>query len=116
MSPRSVLLAPLLLPLLTFAAGDAAAYTAYVTNEKDNTVSVVDLDKMETIKSIPVGERPRGILLSKDKKYIYICNGDADHIEHDQSRHAPDRAHPGQRARSRALRPRPGRQQALYRQ
>ena len=81
MSPRSVLLAPLLLPLLTFAAGDAAAYTAYVTNEKDNTVSVVDLDKMETVKSIPVGERPRGILLSKDKKYIYICNGDADHIE-----------------------------------
>ena len=81
MSPRSVLLAPLLLPLLAFAAGDAAAYTAYVTNEKDNTVSVVDLDKMETVKTIPVGERPRGILLSKDKKYIYICNGDADHIE-----------------------------------
>jgi len=81
MSPRSLLLAPLLVPLLAFAAGDAAAYTAYVTNEKDNTVSVVDLDKMETVKTIPVGERPRGILLSKDKKYIYICNGDADHIE-----------------------------------
>ena len=81
MSPRSLLLAPLLVPLLAFAIQDAAAYTAYVTNEKDNTVSVVDLDKMETVKTIPVGERPRGILLSKDKKYIYICNGDADHIE-----------------------------------
>ena len=48
---------------LAFAAADAGAYTAYVSNEKDNTISVVDLDKMETVKSIPVGERPRGILL-----------------------------------------------------
>src|SRR5215813_8657504 len=67
--------------VLVLGAVDAGAFTAYVSNEKDNTISVVDLDKMETVKSIPVGERPRGILLSKDKKYLYICNGDADHVE-----------------------------------
>ena len=81
MLPRLLLLAPLLVPVLGFAITDAAAFTAYVTNEKDNTISVVDLDKMETVKTIPVGERPRGILLSKDKKFLYVCNGDADHIE-----------------------------------
>ena len=116
MSPRSLLLAPLLVPLLAFAAGDAAAYTAYVTNEKDNTVSVVDLDKMETVKTIPVGERPRGILLSKDKKYIYICNGDADHIEmiNLDTLQIERTLDSGPDPELFALRP--GRQQALHRQ
>src|SRR5690242_20472666 len=82
MMPRRPSFIPLLAAaVLAFGTADARAHTAYVSNEKDNTISVVDLDKMETVKSIPVGERPRGILLSKDKKYLYICNGDADHIE-----------------------------------
>ena len=55
------------------AAAPALAYTAYVTNERDNTVSVVDLDKMETVKTIPVGQRPRGIVISPDGKFLYIC-------------------------------------------
>ena len=62
-------------------ADQAAAATAYVSNEKGNTISVVDLDKMETIATVPVGERPRGITLSHDKKLLYICTSDADHIE-----------------------------------
>ena len=33
----------------------AFAFTAYVTNERDNTVSVVDLNAMKTVKTIPVG-------------------------------------------------------------
>src|SRR5262249_26896625 len=81
---RATMRSPFLLaaaPLLAFAAADAHAFTAYVSNEKDNTISVVDLDKMQMVKTIPVGERPRGILLSKDRKYLYVCNGDADHIE-----------------------------------
>ncbi len=35
--------------------------TAYVSNERDNTISVVDLDAMKTVKTIDVGQRPRGI-------------------------------------------------------
>ena len=63
------------------AASPAFAYTAYVTNERDNTVSVVDLDKMETVKTIPVGQRPRGIVISPDGKFLYICAGDDDIVQ-----------------------------------
>ena len=63
------------------ALDQARAATAYVSNEKGNTISVVDLDKMETVATVPVGERPRGITLSHDKKLLYICTSDADHIE-----------------------------------
>ena len=41
--------------------GDASAFTAYVSNERSNTVSVVDTSKWEVIKTIKVGQRPRGI-------------------------------------------------------
>ena len=51
--------------------GAAEANMAYVSNEKGNTISVVDLTKMETVATIPVGERPRGITLSLDKKLLY---------------------------------------------
>ena len=61
--------------------GAADANMAYVSNEKGNTISVIDLTKMETVATVPVGERPRGITLSHDNKLLYICTSDADHIE-----------------------------------
>ena len=70
--PSSVLMAPLLAAwLLTPTA--AAAYTVYVTNEKDNTVSIIDSTKLEVVKTVKVGQRPRGIILSKDGKWLLIC-------------------------------------------
>ena len=42
--------------LLLTTADPASAYTAYVTNERDNTMSVVDLDQMTTVKTVPVGQ------------------------------------------------------------
>ncbi|MDB5399184.1 MAG: rane protein, partial [Rhodopila sp.] len=54
----------------------AHALTAYVSNERDNTISVVDLDAMTTVKTIDVGQRPRGITLTKDNKYILVCASD----------------------------------------
>src|SRR5215467_5407021 len=69
------------LALVLMTAAHAQAYTAYVSNEKGNTVSVIDLDKMEVTATVPVGERPRGIIMSGDKKQVYICTSDADHIE-----------------------------------
>ena len=60
---------------------DAAADTIYVSNEKDNTITVVDGKTLEPTRTIPVGDRPRGILLSKDEKSLYVCASDSDHIE-----------------------------------
>jgi PQQ-dependent catabolism-associated beta-propeller protein len=54
----------------------AQAYTAFVTNEKDNTVSVINTDKMEVIKTFKVGQRPRGIILANDNKWIIVCTSD----------------------------------------
>ncbi|MBV8564599.1 MAG: beta-propeller fold lactonase family protein, partial [Methylobacteriaceae bacterium] len=62
-------------------AGPADAYLAYVSNEKGNTVSVVDTDKLETVKTIKVGQRPRGIEVSKDGKFLYVALGDDDTVD-----------------------------------
>jgi len=53
----------------------------YVTNEKDDTVSVIDSDSYEVIKTIDVGLRPRGVTLSKDFKRLYICASDSDAVQ-----------------------------------
>ena len=75
--------------LLTLLAGvfclicmnTAHAYTVYVSNEKDNTVSVIDGESYEVIDTITVGERPRGMVLSNDGKILFICTSDEDHVE-----------------------------------
>ncbi|TJW86818.1 MAG: hypothetical protein E5X43_20335, partial [Mesorhizobium sp.] len=64
-----------------FMAGPASAYMAYVSNEKDNTISVVDTATMQVVKTVNVGQRPRGITISHDGKHIYLCASDDDSIE-----------------------------------
>ena len=66
---------------LGFSPAPALALTAYVTNERDNTISVVDLDQMKTIKTIQVGQRPRGITMTKDGSQILVCASDDDTIQ-----------------------------------
>ena len=66
---------------LMFAATPASAHWVYVTNEKDDTVSVIDTETNEVIKTIDVGERPRGVTLSKDFKYLFICASDSDTVQ-----------------------------------
>ena len=65
--------------LLTPAAG--AAYTVYVTNEKDNTVSIIDSTRLEVIRTVKVGQRPRGVILSKDAKWLLICASDDNNVQ-----------------------------------
>ena len=67
---------------LVFAgAPSARAYTAYVSNEKGNTVTVIDTEKFEPIKTIKVGQRPRGIDITQDGKFVLVAVGDDDTIQ-----------------------------------
>ena len=63
------------------AAGDAVAYTVYVSNEKDNSITVIDSATLEVKHTIPVGQRPRGIMLTKDGKSLLICASDDDEVQ-----------------------------------
>jgi len=69
-----------LVTLLPFA-GTATAELAYVSNEKDNTLSVIDLESLSVVDTIEVGMRPRGITFSKDFKKLYICASDSDSVQ-----------------------------------
>ena len=78
---------------LGMIAVPAGAETLYVSNERGNSISVIDADAGRTIATWPVGGRPRGITLSRDGRFIYLC-ASADHAV--QARH---------QARERALDP-----------
>ncbi len=59
----------------------ASALEAYVSNEKSNSVSVIDTDSLSVVKTIKVGQRPRGIEMSKDGKSVLVAVGDDDTIQ-----------------------------------
>jgi YVTN family beta-propeller protein len=60
---------------------ESSANSIYVSNEKDNTITVVDTTTLEPTRTIKVGQRPRGIAVTKDGKYILVCVSDDDTIE-----------------------------------
>ena len=66
---------------LMLVARPAAAYTVYVSNEKGNSITVLDSETLEVEETIPVGNRPRGIILTNDDKYLLICAGDEDTVQ-----------------------------------
>lgn len=72
------------LPLAAVAASTARAAisgTAYASNEKDNTISVIDLAQMKTVKTVPTGQRPRGMDLTSDGGRLLVCLGDSNRID-----------------------------------
>src|SRR5688572_25292455 len=78
---RRVLSAIGALIALGAAADEARAYTVYVSNEKGNSITVIDSEKLEVKHTIPVGQRPRGIMLTKDGKYLLVCASDDDTVQ-----------------------------------
>lgn len=72
---RTTLLATLL------STTSALAGEIWVTNEKDDTVSVISTDTLEVIATYETGERPRGITFSKDFSRLYICASDSDAVQ-----------------------------------
>ena len=69
------------LAALWLTASPASAYTAYVSNEKGNTVTVIDTDKWSVTATIKVGQRPRGIEFTRDGKFVMVAVGDDDTIQ-----------------------------------
>jgi PQQ-dependent catabolism-associated beta-propeller protein len=67
--------------MLLVAATPAHATMAYASNEKDNTISVIDLAKSQVVKTVPTGQRPRGMALSSDGKRLLVCLGDSNRID-----------------------------------
>jgi PQQ-dependent catabolism-associated beta-propeller protein len=59
----------------------SAAEVAYVSNEKDDTISVIDLDSLAVTHTIDVGMRPRGIIFNKDYSQLYICASESDAVQ-----------------------------------
>jgi YVTN family beta-propeller protein len=51
----------------------AHAGRAYVSNEDEHTVTVIDTDRNEVIATIPVGKRPRGIQVSPDGSQLFVA-------------------------------------------
>ena len=66
---------------LLATAAPASAFIAYVSNEKSNTVSVIDTDSWTVTKTIKVGQRPRGIDFTRDGKFVMVAVGDDDTIQ-----------------------------------
>ena len=50
-----------------------SGYRIYVSNEADGTVTVIDGAARATIATIPVGQRPRGLHVSRDHRFLYIA-------------------------------------------
>ncbi len=67
--------------LAVLLALPASAAEIWVTNEKDDTISVIDIATLEVVRTIPTGERPRGITFSKDYSKVYICASDSDAVQ-----------------------------------
>ncbi|MDR6999456.1 YncE family protein [Neobacillus niacini] len=45
-----------------------------VTNNEDNTVSVIDAKNYAMVKTIPTGKGPHGLRISKDSQFAYVAN------------------------------------------
>ena len=71
-----------LLTLLVAMALDSAAATGriFVSNEKGDSVSVIDTQTNQVIKTIAVGKRPRGVGLAPDGSAVYVAISGENHI------------------------------------
>src|SRR5690349_2951423 len=68
--------------MLASACGKPSARTrrAYVSNEADGTVSVIDTRAERVIATIRVGKRPRGVRVSPDGARLYVALSGSDAI------------------------------------
>ena len=53
---------------------------AYITNQGDNSVSVINTETNNVIKTIDVGYRPAGVVVSNNGKRVYVTNPESKDI------------------------------------
>ena len=58
----------------------ALAGKVFVSNEKGNSVTVIDSASWEVLKEFSAGNRPRGITISPDGALLYVCASDDDAV------------------------------------
>ena len=75
---RTILTLLTLLCILPIQA--APTGRAFVTNERSNSLSVLDTESLELIQTLPIGKRPRGIGLAPDGSELYIALSDENRI------------------------------------
>jgi YVTN family beta-propeller protein len=74
MNSRAKFALPTLLFGLLAACGPSGPpYKVYISNEGTGDLSVIDPVKMETLMTVPIGKRARGVHASPDGKLIYIA-------------------------------------------
>lgn len=59
--------------LLVTAAAEAATGLVFVSNERGDSVSVIDAAANKVVKTIPVGKRPRGVGIAPDGSAVYVA-------------------------------------------
>ncbi|HET8790487.1 MAG TPA: hypothetical protein VFM75_04710, partial [Modicisalibacter sp.] len=69
------------LAMLLLLPASAYAERAFVTNEKDNTISVIDVETLEVVKTIDVGRRPRSMAFSSDGSELFVAVGDDEAVD-----------------------------------
>jgi YVTN family beta-propeller protein len=70
---RALTLLALLAAALLALPSAAHASRAYVSNEDDHTVSVIDVESGQVVGTLPVGKRPRGLKVSPDGTRLYVA-------------------------------------------
>src|SRR5262245_28504910 len=73
-------LGALALTVLLTSPVAAADVRVFVTNEKSNDVTVIDAATRTVVKTLPVGQRPRGVTVSPDGRRVYVSNSNSDSV------------------------------------
>ena len=70
----------ILLLLVAVSVYAEPTHRLFVTNEADDTVTVIDSRTNEVVKTINIGDRPRGIGFSPDHSHVYVAIGNENAI------------------------------------
>ena len=73
-------ISPLIACLIGLLRAFTAADTVFVSNEKSNTISVLNSQTMQQTAEFKAGNRPRGITVSPDGTRLNVCASDDDTV------------------------------------